>query len=318
MRPSLFEIAGEPVPAYFTLLCIGFALATWFCARWAKRSGVDHEAMIDLGLLMLITGVAGARIMHVIADGYFWNYVHLCTDPALSEWKMTKGQCVDAEWIWDATKEICRPKERDCFAWAAFWRGGLTYYGGLIVAIPAGAWLMRRENIPVLKVCDIAGASVPIGLVWGRMGCFLGGCCYGQVTDDGFPLAVRFPAWSAASEGQFRAGELVGPHLESLSVHPTQLYEAIGCLLIGMFLTGVALPKKRFDGMVILLFLGLYAVLRFAVEFWRADDRGEAFSLSTSQLLSLGALALVAVLWPILLKRSKSVAASAAPSGHSS
>lgn len=299
MRPSLFELFGEPVPAYFTLLCVGFALATWFCARWAKRSGLDHEVMIDTGLIALLCGIVGSRVLHVLADGYFWQYVYMCTDPVRSEWKMTQTQCADAGWAWNATKAVCHPVESDCFAWAAFWRGGLTYYGGLLFAVPVMAWFLRREKFPVLKVADVAGASVPMGLVWGRFGCFLGGCCYGKVTDEGFPLAVRFPAWSAASEGQFRAGELAAPHLESLPVHPTQLYEALGCLLIGAFLTAI-LPKKRFDGMIFLLFLALYGVLRFILEYWRDDDRGGVLSLSTSQWISLAALALaggLALVW---------------------
>ena len=82
MRSTLFTIFGEPVPAYFTLLMIGFAFATYLCQRGARRMGFDHDTMIDLGLFALIWGVIGGRGLHVIADGYFWDYVHLCTDPS--------------------------------------------------------------------------------------------------------------------------------------------------------------------------------------------------------------------------------------------
>jgi phosphatidylglycerol:prolipoprotein diacylglycerol transferase len=81
-------------------------------------------------------------------------------------------------------------------------------------------------------------------------------------------------------------------------VHPTQLYEALGCLAITAFLLFWLRPRKRFDGEVFLSFIALYATLRFGLEYWRADDRGELLTLSTSQLLAIPALLLVAVLWP--------------------
>ncbi|MEZ4257326.1 MAG: prolipoprotein diacylglyceryl transferase [Polyangiales bacterium] len=304
MRPELFRIFGEPVPAYFTLLCIGFALAIWFTARWAERNGLDREVIIDLGLLALVSGIVGSRLLHVFADGYFWDYVHMCTDPSQVGWHITRGECSGIEGaVWDAAEKVCRPTEKDCFAWAAFWNGGLTYYGGLLLAVPACVWFLRREGFPVLKVGDVAAAGISLGLFWGRMGCFLGGCCFGRVTDDGFPLAVRFPAWSPASEMQFRTGALAGPGLESLPVHPTQLYEAFGSLAIAAFLAWYVLPRKRFDGMVLLAFLALYSVLRFVLEFWRADDRGGMGGLSTSQLISLGVVAACAAICRALWAR---------------
>lgn len=306
MHPRLAEIFDQPIPAYFTMLIVGFSLATWLGARWAKRSRLDHETVIDLGLFSLIAGVAGARILHVFADGFFWDYVHLCTDPSLVEWHVTAAQCADIEGVWNTTKEICQPAEADCFAWAAFWRGGLTYYGGLVAASAFGLWFLKRERFPMLKASDMAGMTIALGLFWGRLGCFLGGCCFGRVA-EGFPLAVRFPPWSPASEAQFEEGLLSAPHLESLPVHPTQLYEALGCLAISAFLFFVVHPKKRFDGQVFLSFLGLYAVLRFVLEYFRADDRGGAAGLSTSQLIGLAVLAVIAYAWTKLSARTKAM-----------
>lgn len=281
---------GQALPAYFTMLVVGFSLATWLGARWAKRSKLDHESIIDLGLFSLIVGVAGARILHVIADGYFWDYVHLCTDPSLVTWNITQLQCRDIEGIWHAGEGVCRPAESDCFAWAAFWQGGLTYYGGLVAASVFGLWFLRREQFPMFKAADMAAMVIPIGLFFGRLGCFLGGCCFGSVA-HGHPFAVRFPPWSAASEAQYEAGELPRPDLESLPVYPTQLYEAIGCLAIAALLMFVVHPRKRFDGAVFVVFLASYAVLRFVLEYYRADDRGGIGPLSTSQLIGLGVVA---------------------------
>lgn len=316
MYPTLVEIPilDEPIPAYFTMLMIGFALAIFLGVRWAKREGVDHQLIIDLGLQSLLWGIIGARILHVFVDGYFWDYVHMCTNPDLVHWQIPRRQCIEIEGRWDTIANICRPAERDCLAWAKFWNGGLTYYGGLIAGIYFGIRFMRRWKMPAWRVADLFGMVAPLGLFWGRMGCFLGGCCFGHVTDS--DLGVRFPRGSSASETQFKEGLLSSPTLESLPVHPTQLYEAIGCLAISAFLMFYLYKRRRFDGMIVLAFLGLYAVLRFGVEFLRADDRGGLWGLSTSQWLSLIALAACAVVWRRIAKAAAISASPTTDAGH--
>ncbi|MBT8454100.1 MAG: prolipoprotein diacylglyceryl transferase [Deltaproteobacteria bacterium] len=296
MHPTLAEIFGEPIPAYFTLLLIGFALATWLAARLARKDGLNPDTFIDLGLFSVILGVLGARLMHVFVDGYFWDYVHLCTDPSKVGWEITAAQCTRAEGLWDNARQLCQPSERDCFAWIAFWRGGLTYYGGLIAAAAFGIWFLKHEGLPLFAGMDIAAIGISLGLVFGRLGCFLGGCCFG--VDTSGPLGVSFPPFSPASESQWRAGLLEAPHLPSVPVHPTQLYEAFGCLAITGFLLFWLRPRKGFDGQLMLVFVGLYAILRFFLELLRADERGELLGLSTSQVLAIPALLLVVALWP--------------------
>lgn len=304
MIPTFGRIFGEPIPAYFTLLTIGFVTATLLLARWAKRSGLDHEVMIDLGLISVLAGVAGARVLHVIADGFFWDYVHLCTDPTKVIWHgvASARECTDLKGVWEAARDLCHhDAERDCFAWAAFWNGGLAYYGGLIAAVGVDVWFLRRERFPLGKACDAAATVIPLGLFFGRLGCFFGGCCFGVASDS--PLALSFPAGSAASEKQFISGELSDKMLPSLPVHPTQLYEAAGCLAIAAFLAVYLHPRKRFDGQVLLAFLALYAVLRFGLEYLRDDDRGGMLGLSTSQLIGVLILAVIAAAWPRLSRR---------------
>ncbi|HJK93630.1 MAG TPA: prolipoprotein diacylglyceryl transferase [Polyangiaceae bacterium LLY-WYZ-15_(1-7)] len=311
MKPTLFELFGQSMPAYFAMVMVGFGLAIWLAARAAKRMDLDHDTMIDLGLFALIWGVIGARVLHVIADGYFWDYVHLCTDPSQVAWEITEARCAQVEGVWDTAAGVCRPAERDCFAWAAFWRGGLAYYGGLIAASAYGLHFLRKEGFPLGKGVDLVGMVMPLGLFFGRMGCFLGGCCFGAQVPDDHWAAVRFPAWSPASESQWKRGLLEHPHLPSLPVHPTQLYEAIGCLAIAAFLMLGLRPRKRFDGQLMLAFLGLYAVLRFGLEAIRADDRGGLLGLSTSQLIGVLILGLVGWLWVKLGRRDASPPAAA-------
>jgi phosphatidylglycerol:prolipoprotein diacylglycerol transferase len=287
MRPVILSLLGIDVPAYFAMLTIGFALATWIGARQVARLGLDREVIIDLGLAMVIAGVVGSRILHVIADGYFWDYVHLCTDPSKVDWHISRSHCLHrtVDGLWDQARGVCHPREANCFAWAAFWAGGLTYYGGLIGATGYAVYFLRREGFPFLKAADMAGFGVALGLAWGRMGCFLAGCCFG-VEHHG-PLAAYFPPWSPASEAQFKTHKLHSESFAALPVHPTQLYEAVGCFVVALAAYAVVTPRKRYDGQVFLFFLVTYSVLRALIEVLRNDDRGGLLGLSTSQLISV-------------------------------
>jgi phosphatidylglycerol:prolipoprotein diacylglycerol transferase len=323
MQGRLFTLLDVAFPSYFVLLLTGFVFATVMGALWARRIGHDPDVVVDLGLAMLLAGVAGARVLHVLADGYFWDYVHLCTQPDLVEWKISYAECVrtsdpgslgsflgetaGARGRWDAAAGVCRPLQTDCWAWARFWAGGLTYYGGFIGASLAAWYLLRTDRFPFWKAADMAGLVVPVGLGFGRLGCLLAGCCFGKPWDSS--LAVVFPPGSAASEAEHRAGLLESSRLPSLPVHPAQLYEAAAALSIAAFLLFWLHGRKRYDGQIFVAFVGLYAAARFVLEWSRADDRGGVLGLSTSQLI--GAI-LVGVAWLAHQKlREKSVPVAA-------
>ncbi|HWA74853.1 MAG TPA: prolipoprotein diacylglyceryl transferase [Polyangiaceae bacterium] len=275
-----------PFPSYFVLLLTGFLFATIFGTIWAKRIGQNPDVIVDLGLAMLLAGVAGGRLLHVFADGYFWDYVHLCTDPSKVEWHVTRPQCLgEYKGYWDMVSGLCRPKEADCFAWARFYAGGLTYYGGFVAASGVAYYLLRADRFPFWKAADMAGMVVPIGLGFGRIGCLLAGCCFGKPSDA--PWALSFPGGSPASEAQHKAGLLLSTGEASLPVHPTQIYESLACFAIAAYLILRLHGSKRYDGQVFLAFVALYAAVRFILEFLRNDDRGGLLGLSTSQLIGL-------------------------------
>ncbi len=323
MQGRLFTLLDVAFPSYFVLLLAGFVFATAMGALWARRIGHDPDVIVDLGLAMLLAGVAGARLLHVVADGYFWDYVHLCTQPELVEWKISRAECLrvsdpgtwgallgdegGARGRWDEAANVCRPVNADCWAWARFWSGGLTYYGGFLGASAAAWYLLRADRFPFWKAADMAGLVVPVGLGFGRMGCLLAGCCFGQPWDS--PGALVFPPGSAASEAEYRLGLLESSRLPSLPVHPSQLYEAAASLTIAGVLLFWLHGRKRYDGHVFLAFVGLYAAARFVIEWSRADDRGGLLGLSTSQLIGLG---LVGLAWLLHMRfHAKSVAAPA-------
>lgn len=307
MRPQLFVVdvpfhaylsflpADVSFPAYFVMLLSGFLFATAAGAAWARRVGQDPDVVVDLGLLCLLLGVVGGRIFHVLFDGYLMDYVNLCVDPAKVDWKVEQALCTTRyRGVWDAAKGVCHPVEPDCFAWAKFWAGGLTYYGGLVGASLGAFYLLRRDRFPFWKAADMAGFAVPLGLAFGRMGCLLAGCCFGQTSQSA--LALSFPPRSPASEAQFKLGELAQSATWSLPVAPTQIYEAAMSLAVAAFCLLYVHGRKRYDGQVFVAFLGLYAIGRFVLEFFRADDRGGMLGLSTSQLIGLAIVVAAGVL----------------------
>ena len=296
MRPELFRIYDIGFPAYFVLLLTGFVFATAVGALWARRIGRDPDVIVDLGLSCLLAGVVGARLLHVVADGHFLEYVHLCTDRSKVVWHISRNACAEVHkggWLealgldsthptgqWDEALGACHPLTANCFAWAEFYNGGLTYYGGLVVASLWAVHALRRDRFPFWKAADMAGFAVPIGLCFGRMGCLLAGCCFGIQSTSRF--ALSFPPHSPATEAEFKAGELASLDQWSKPVLPMQIFESAMCLTIAAVCLFWVHGRKRYDGQVFATFLALYAVGRFVLEFWRDDDsRGllESFDL---------------------------------------
>jgi phosphatidylglycerol:prolipoprotein diacylglycerol transferase len=296
VKPVLFQFAlplvGDVVfPAYFTLLAIGFACAAWITTREGPRLGMDRERVLDTNLWMVVWGVIGARVLHLIADGHFHEYINLCTDPRLVpavdakvSWCATSAQC-GYEYLCDAATHKCYPP-KDCFAMLEVWRGGLAYYGGFIGAVGFAWYYVRKHALGWWRTADLASPGIMLGLFFGRLGCFLNGCCYGKVTDSVF--GVRFlrggPAWRAQLDAH-----RIAAHDLPLAVHPTQLYESLACLLIFASLYFVIRPRRSAYGQVFAFMLILYGVARSVIEIWRDDDRGVFFGgvLSTSQLISI-------------------------------
>ena len=296
MRPELFRVLDVAFPAYFVLLLTGFSFATAVAVMWARRIGQNPDVIVDLALSALLMGVVGGRIFHVLFDGFFWDYVHLCTDPSLVDWKISQGLCESSRYqgIWDQAKGVCHPSQSDCLAWAKFWAGGLTYYGGLLFASVAGIALLKRDRFPVWKACDLGSVGIALGLGFGRIGCLLAGCCFGGGSDG--PLALSFPPRSPASDAQFKLGELSDAASWSNPVLPTQVMESAMSFAVAGVLLFYLQGRKRYDGQVFVWFLALYALGRFAIEFFRADDRGGMFGLSTSQWIGVAIVAIALAL----------------------
>lgn len=299
MKPTLFEfhlpIFGEiTFPAYFTMLTLAFFVGLWMLERAGRRLHVTPLKLYDMGILIMVFAMVGARLLHVLADGQFIDYVHLCTDPKQVEVPVGPGGPSTENCITDAScgegflcntdTHRCYP-ERDCLSAFKPWKGGLVFYGGFIFAAGFSFWYIRRHRLPFWKIADVFGYILPMGLFLGRLGCLLNGCCYGKTTS--LPWGVRYSAWQGPWEDHVKIGWIAKSAPHSLHVHPTQLYESLLGLVIFVVLYFGLYPRKRYDGQVFASFLMAYGVGRFVVEMFRADPRGVVLGLSTSQFISV-------------------------------
>ena len=164
--------------------------------------------------------------------------------------------------------------------------GGITWLGGILVTFPVLLLFIHffcpRIKGNALYYCNLLIPALALGHAFGRIGCFFGGCCYGEITDSIF--GVRFPPHSAAAHQQVAAGLIL--HGEwSLPVLPTQLIEAAFELLLFI---GMLLSYKKLRGHFLETYCFGYGAFRFCLEFFRGDNRGSVgFFLSPSQLMSL-------------------------------
>jgi phosphatidylglycerol:prolipoprotein diacylglycerol transferase len=260
MHPVLFDLhLGRfgvfSIGTYGLFYALGFLLALRLAMSYARREGLDPARIVDLGIVALLSGFVGAKLLLYLID--FRTYL---ADP---------------------------------MAMLRNLRSAGVFYGGFGLACLAVYRYVRKHDLPLGKVADLAAPPLALGQAIGRIGCFMAGCCYGKTCD--LPWAVTF--------SDPRAYELTGVTL-GVPLHPTQLYHVMADLLI-LGITVWFMKRRRFAGQVFWIYVLSYALLRFLVEFYRGDSvRGLFFgaSLSTSQLIALPA-ALAAALVLYLLPR---------------
>lgn len=167
-------------------------------------------------------------------------------------------------------------------------RSAGVFYGGLILAIVVAFWYIWKHRLPFWTTCDVFAPGIALGHVTGRLGCLAAGCCYGRQTDVAWAITFTNPL--AASN--------VGTPL-GLPLHPTQIYEAAAALLILVVLLATERTGRSFAGRTFWLYMLLYAVTRFVIEFYRGDPRGVVMGLSTSQFISviLAPLSIAMLVW---------------------
>lgn len=247
MWNNIFSIGPVTIHGYGLMIGLGVMAAILLGYFRAKGKGLSQDAMIDLAILVLIFGYAGAKLLYVLV-----SLPAFLSDPL-----------------------------------SVLGNEGFVVYGGILGGVAAGLVYCRRKKIYFLDYFDLLAPSLALAQAFGRVGCFLAGCCYGRETTC--PLGVTFPAGGLAPAG--------------VALLPTQLFSAAGDLLIAVVLLLFARKSKR-RGDAGALYLLLYGVGRFAIEFLRGDYRGEILSLSTSQFISVF-IVLAGIVLLVLNRRRK-------------
>ena len=247
MHPSV-EVFGREIPTYGLMAAAGLVcglLFVFFCARKYKLDAENATYIYTFGFLGC--GV-GAKILYLA---------------------VTMKQIIE-----DIKTLGFFP------AVVAHTQGGLVFYGGLLGAICAAFLTARylkrdiREYYPAL----VPGIAIMAG--FGRIGCYLTGCCYGACTSSS--IHVIYPEGGLAPSG--------------VPLVPVQLYEAVFDFILVIFLTVLSAKSERMRPKLLSLYLVLYAIFRFCLEFWRADGiRGLWGPFSTSQWISIAILLFILI-----------------------
>jgi phosphatidylglycerol:prolipoprotein diacylglycerol transferase len=265
MRPVLFKFFGMQITTYGTMLAIALFACYFLARRTFRQAGfkLSDTQIMDICVLSVVSGVVGSRALYVLQNiGSFGSFFDLFK----------------------------------------VWEGGLSFHGGLIGGTIAMVIYLKRKRIPVMRAGDAILPCVLIGLSWGRIGCFMNGCCFGKVSS--VPWAVQFPAGSPAFYKHQNLELLAEDATRSLAVHPAQFYATVLAVLTVMFLLWLQ-GKKKPDGTVLAASALVYGITRFVLEFFRDDDVAMAGGLTQSQFLSMGIFAAGVLLFAVLSARSK-------------
>lgn len=267
MHPILFRIGPLAIHSYGLMLALSFLVGVYLAIQRGRRLRLDPGRMMDLAMYVMLSSAAGARLLYVVPH-----------------WEEFAGH------PWD----VINP-----FQNGEVGIGGMTLYGGLILAVAVGIWFARRHRMPVWRVTDAMAPAVALGIFLTRIGCFLSGCCFGKPSD--VPWAMVFPPNSAA-----------GATFPNAPIHPTQLYSS----LYGLAIFGILLfleRFKRFDGFTFWVFILLYSVARFGIDFVRYYEESMTLfhvgdvGISVNQGISVGAFVLGWVMLFMLRRRTTDV-----------
>jgi phosphatidylglycerol:prolipoprotein diacylglycerol transferase len=256
VHPELWQWGFIHIRSYGLMLATAFLVGTWLALKEARRLSLDPDRLVTVILIVLISSVVGARTLYVLEH--------------VQEFRREWGSVL------------------------AVWQGGLTLYGGVVAGALAGLLAARELRLPMWSVADAVTPSFALGTMFGRIGCFLNGCCYGVPTT--LPWGVHFPADSFA-----------GLEFGGAAVHPSQLYFALAGLALFAFCWGIR-RRMAVAGSLFWTFLMLFALVRVPLDMTRAyEPESTVFQwgdlpIHESQVASV-ALALFSLLMILRLRR---------------
>ncbi|MBR5338034.1 MAG: prolipoprotein diacylglyceryl transferase [Lachnospiraceae bacterium] len=263
MYPVLFSIGPVHIYGYGFMIALGILAAFFVAVKRAPKHGLDPDAVYSIGLAGAICGFIGAKLFFCIVE-----FPSFMADPA----------------------------------GIMFSGNGFVVYGGIIGGVLGGLGYCKKKGHDFLRYFDLIMPSIALAQGFGRIGCFLAGCCYGQKTD--LPIGVVFTHSDLAPNG--------------VKLIPTQLISSAGDFIIAFALIYLA-GKIKEKGNIGLLYIAMYSIGRFAIEFFRADYRGSIGPLSTSQAIAIVAclVALLIFCWNRNRAKEKATSEDAAESAES-
>ncbi len=250
MKPILFEIFGIEVYGYGLMIALGIVAAILLLSHRAKKKGYDEDKIFNMTIFAVIGGVLGGKLLYIITDfkSIMENPISILTN----------------------------------------FGEGFVIYGSIAGGALAVILYCRAQGFQAFKIFDLVIPSVAVGQGFGRIGCFLAGCCYGAETT--LPIGVEFTNSLFAPSG--------------VHLHPTQLYSSVFNFLLALLLLWYDRRKKK-DGNTLALYLIIYSIGRFLIEFIRNDPRGNVGILSTSQFIAIFTLILGVILFYIPHKKGR-------------
>ncbi|WP_297420244.1 prolipoprotein diacylglyceryl transferase [Clostridium sp.] len=241
MRIILFEIFGIQIKSYGLMIAIGIIVAAALFINKGKKKGFNEDFLLNLIIFAVLGGVIGGKVLFIITE-----LNDIIKDPSIL---FNLGY-------------------------------GFVIYGAICGGALAMYLYCRKKGWNILEMFDMTVPVLAIAQGFGRIGCFLAGCCYGEETK--LPIGVVFPKGSLAP---------AGVHLQ-----PTQIYSSAFDFLLGFLLLYYS-SKERMNGKVTGLYLIIYSIGRFMVEFLRDDPRGSVGILSTSQFIAIFTLILGVIIF---------------------
>ncbi len=250
MKPILFELGPINIYGYGAMIGIGIIAAFLMAMKRSEKYKLNADNVFNIGVIALIGGVIGSKLLFFITE---FEYI------------------------------IENPKVMLNFA------EGFVVYGGIIGGIIAGFLYCKIKKLDFLAYFDLIIPSIALAQGFGRIGCFLTGCCYGRETHSWIGITFH--------------ESLYGPN--GVSLIPTQLISS-GLNFIHAFILVMIARKKKNDGVVAACYLIFYSVGRFCVEIFRNDPRGSVGALSTSQFISIF-MFIIGVIMLIIVTKKKTL-----------
>lgn len=258
MRPILFHLGQVPVTGYWFMAVMGIFSSILYLILTNRSRRLEFIPWLDLMILtclVILAIPAGGMIL-----GFFVRIPWL-----LSRW----------EYYSYHTQNLLG----NLF-------GSNVFYGGLILVLLVILWYGKREQLSFDSIWALYTPVIPLFMVFGRLGCYFAGCCYGRPV----PWGIVFPEGCPAPAG--------------IPLFPSQLAESLGQLIL--FVAIVLLERRlRKKWTLILYYLTGYGILRFVLEFFRGDSVRGVWILSTSQWISIVMILISLGIWAVDRKRKR-------------